>query len=125
LFPKAGTAQTVSSGHEHKSTRVSPLDDFTPTSLDAFSRFESVEDSGEAAGSPSTRTAQEIYFELVYLAEDMSSTLWIDPLYEGRYPAVIAMTILEARAAGLTSEEIHFALMIGDARGKRKQSSGG
>jgi hypothetical protein len=122
LFPKASAVQRTNVDHDHESTQIPLLDDFNSPSLDAFSQLDNIEDRLQEANPPSNRSAQEIYFELVYLAEDISSTLWIDPLYEGRYQVAIAATIREARAAGLNSEEIHLALMIGTLRGRQKLS---
>lgn len=64
----------------------------------------------------------DLYLELVQLCEEQAETLWITPTYGERYTAQIATTVLLAKEAGLTNEEIQSAVRIGVARGnERKQ----
>jgi hypothetical protein len=55
--------------------------------------------------------------------QEQLTTLWIDPLYQKRFAHQLAATILDAREAGLTREEINAAVQIGERLGKRQRAA--
>ena len=73
------------------------------------------DDDGEL--EEAARLQRAVYYALIQLCEEEAATLWIDPLYEGRYTAQIEATVLEGRTAGLSNGEIAAAIQIGQHRG--------
>jgi hypothetical protein len=69
------------------------------------------------------RTKYELYFELVRLSQEETETLWIDPMYAGRYIVEITQLALEARATGLSVSEIETAKQIGKWRGSKQKQT--
>ncbi len=57
------------------------------------------------------------YLGLVNVAQEHSSTTWIDPQYSGAFLAEIGLAMTAAREAGLMEEEITAALQVGEYRG--------
>jgi len=98
--------------------------------LSIFGDWASVVDDAEGAQvaefaaapeHPPTRSQEAVYLELIQLAQDVAETIWIDPLYEDRYQAQMRVTVIEARASGLTDVEIDLAFLIGESRGRRSR----
>lgn len=74
---------------------------------------------GPAAIESPSRTVEEIYMELVRIAQEVAETVWIEPHYMDRYRAQLQVLVLEARTAGLSDVEIDLAFLIGETRGRQ------
>ena len=101
-------------GQERKSTHAL-VDQDADFQSEAADLTQAPNDDGEP--EEAARLQRAVYYALIQLCEEEAATLWIDPLYEGRYTAQIESTVLEGRGAGLTDVELAAAIQIGQHRG--------
>ena len=112
MFPPAATASGLPA-HETNGADAEHGKRSTDSTRDgARTKTPDVDD----AQAEVARLHWTLYLALIQLCEEDAATVWIDPLYKGRYTAQIQATILECRTAGLTNEEIEAVKVAKDTK---------